>query len=101
VLVVDQRAQFIGKRFREGTKLLGVDSRWIRKKRPEDNGLEESFHGHLEQDYLRVRKPESYLATRHRLEEGTDDYNTERQHSSLGYLTPRESAVRNIEGQAA
>ena len=100
VLVTDQGAQFIAKRFREGTRLLGLDLRWTRKKRPEDNGLQESFHGHLKQDYQWLREPESYLATRQRLAEAIDDYNTERPHSSLGYLTPREFAVRKLEGQA-
>lgn len=94
VLVTDQGAQFIAKRFREGTRLLGLDLRWTRKKRPEDNGLQESFHGHLKQDYLWLREPESYLATRQRLAEAMEDYNTARPHSSLGYLTPREFAQK-------
>ena len=47
-----------------GTRLLSGDLRWTRRKRPEDNGLQESFHGHLKQDYLWLREPESYLAMR-------------------------------------
>jgi transposase InsO family protein len=94
VLVTDQGAQFIAKRFREGTRLLGLDLRWTRKKRPEDNGLQESFHGHLKQDYLWLREPESFYVTRKRIAEAIDDYNTERPHSSLGYLTPREFAQK-------
>jgi putative transposase len=94
VLVTDQGAQFIAKRFREGTRLLGLDLRWTRKKRPEDNGLQESFHGHLKQDYLWLREPESFYATRKRIAEAIEDYNTERPHSSLGYLTPREFAQK-------
>ncbi len=101
VLVTDQGSQFIAQRYREGTKLLGLDLRWTRKKRPEDNGLQESFHGHLKQDYLWLREPESFLVTRRRLAESIEDYNTERPHSSLGYLTPREFAERKREGQEA
>ncbi len=101
LLVTDQGAQFIAKRFREGTRLLGVDLRWTRKKRPEDNGLQESFHGHLKQDYLWLREPESFLATRQRLAEAIVDYNTARPHSSLGYLTPREYAQKVQEEAAA
>ena len=82
-------------------KLLGLDLRWTRKKRPEDNGLQESFHGHLKQDYLWLREPESFLVTHRRLAESIEDYNTERPHSSLGYLTPREFAERKMEGQEA
>jgi putative transposase len=97
VLVTDQGAQFIAKRFREGTRLLGLDLRWTRKKRPEDNGLQESFHGHLKQDYLWLREPESFLVTRGRIAESIADYNTARPHSSLGYLTPREFAQKVLE----
>ncbi len=101
VLVTDQGSQFIAKRFREGTKLLGLDLRWTRKRRPEDNGLQESFHGHLKQDYLWTREPESFLATRRHLADSIRHYNEERPHSSLGYLTPREFAQRNWEEQEA
>jgi putative transposase len=94
VLVADQGSQFIAKRFREGTRGLGLDLRWTRKRRPEDNGLQESFDGHLKQDYLWVREPESFLETRVRLAEAIRHYNTERPHSSLGYLTPSEYAVK-------
>lgn len=101
VLVTDQGAQFIAKRFREGTQLLGLDLRWTRKKRPEDNGLQESFHGHLKMDYLWVQEPVSFLETRARLAESIRHYNTERPHSSLGYLTPREFAERAWGGEQA
>jgi putative transposase len=101
VLVADQGSQFIAKRFREGTRLLGLDLRWTRKRRPEDNGLQESFHGHLKQDYLWVREPESFLETRRQLAESIRHYNTERPHSSLGYLTPREFAERVREATEA
>lgn len=92
VLVTDQGSQFIAKRFREGTRVLGLDLRWTRKRRPEDNGLQESFHGHLKMDYLWVRESESFLETRRCLAESIRDYNEQRPHSSLAYLTPVEFA---------
>lgn len=52
VRVTDQGRQFTARSFREGSARLGVEHRVTRKRRPEDNGLEESFHGHLKQDYL-------------------------------------------------
>ena len=94
VLVVDQGSQFIAKRFIERTRLLGLDLRWTRKKRPEDNGLQESFHGHLKMDYLWIREPESFFETRRHLAESIRHYTTERPHSSLGYLTPKEYAEK-------
>ena len=101
VLVTDQGSQFIAKRFIEGTRLLGLDLRWTRKKRPEDNGLQESFHGHLKADYLWIREPESFFETRARLVESIRHYGEERPHSSLGYLTPREFAPQKMEEQKA
>ena len=101
VLVTGQGSPFIVQRFREGTKLLGLDPRWTRKTRPEDNGLKESFQGHLKQDYLWLREPESFLVTHRRLAESIQDYNTARPHLSLGYLTPGEFAERKREGQEA
>jgi transposase InsO family protein len=99
VLVTDQGSQFIAKRFREGTRLLGLDLRWTRKRRPEDNGLQESFHGHLKMDCLWVQEPESFLETRQHLTKSIRHYNEERPHSSLGYLTPVEFA-RKVQEEA-
>ena len=64
VVVTDQGSQFIAKRFIEGTRLLGLDLRWTRKKRPEDNGMIESYHGHLRMDYLWTAPPRPYAETR-------------------------------------
>jgi putative transposase len=92
VLVTDQGSQFTGRSFREAAIRLGVEHRLTRKRRPEDNGLQESFHGHLKQDYLWLREPESFLVTRATVAEAIRGYNTERPHSSLDYRTPAEYA---------
>ncbi len=92
VLVTDQGSQFTARSFREAAARLGVEHRVTRKRRPEDNGLQESFHGHLKADYLWLREPESFLATRATVAEAIQDYNEERPHSSLDYLTPVEFA---------
>lgn len=97
VLVTDQGSQFTARSFREAATRLGVEHRLTRRRRPEDNGLQESFHGHLKQDYLWLREPESFLATRAALAEAIRDYNEERPHSSLDYLTPKEFAKIQLE----
>ncbi|MCI4352998.1 MAG: integrase core domain-containing protein [Thermoplasmata archaeon] len=76
---------------------MGVELRMTRKHRPEDNGVKESFHGHLKMDYRWVREPESFLASRRRLAESIDDYNTERPPSPLRYLTSNEFARKELE----
>ncbi len=92
VLVSDGGPQFTSERFREGVRALGLVPRATRKKRPEDNGMIESFQGHFKHDYLWIREPGTYIETRVWVREGMTDYNTSRPHSSLGYLAPAEYA---------
>ncbi|EQD74026.1 Integrase, catalytic core domain protein, partial [mine drainage metagenome] len=65
-----------------------------RKRRPEDNGMMESWNGHFKQDYLWIQGPMTFLETRQIVDEGVVGYNTQRTHSSLEYLTPSEYAER-------
>jgi len=94
VLRSDAGSQFIAQRFRESMKALGVQLEAIRKKRPEDNGMIESYHGHLKMDYLWTSEPTSFLETRDRLTVSLRHYDEERPHSSLNYLTPSEFAKK-------
>ena len=94
VLVSDGGPQFTAERFREGVRALGLAPRATRKKRPEDNGMIESFQGHFKHDYLWIREPGSFIETRVWVREGMAHYNTERPHSSLKYLAPAEFAKR-------
>ena len=100
VLRTDAGSQFIAHSFREGAKALGIELQAIRKKRPEDNGMIESYHGHLKQDYLWIREPQSYIETRDLLDVALRHYNEERPHSSLNYLTPSEFAKKKEEQRA-
>ncbi|MGH9917427.1 MAG: IS3 family transposase [Thermoplasmata archaeon] len=93
-LVTDGGPQFVAEKFREGARQLGLVPRPTRKRRPEDNGMIESFQGHFKHDYLWIREPGSYIETQIWVREGMTDYNTSRPHSSLGYLSPVEYARR-------
>lgn len=90
VIRADGGSQFVAQRYREGAKILGVTVEAIRKKRPEDNGMIESFHGKLKMDYIWINPPMTYVETREMLHGAIPHYNEERPHSSLGYLTPVE-----------
>ncbi|MGA9840431.1 MAG: IS3 family transposase [Thermoplasmata archaeon] len=94
LLVTDGGPQFVAERFREGVRQLGLVPRATRKRRPEDNGMIESFQGHFKHDYLWIREPGSYIETSLGVREGMADYNTSRPHSSLNYLSPTEYAKR-------
>ncbi len=90
VIRADGGSQFIAHRYREGAKLVEIQVEAIRKKRPEDTGIIESYHGHLKMDYLWVREPTSFSEPRELLTEALRHYNEERPHASLDYLTPIE-----------
>lgn len=55
----------------------------------------------LKADYLWVREPENFSETRATLEQSIADYNENRPHSSLGYLTPIEYRKKKMEEQEA
>jgi transposase InsO family protein len=100
-LKTDGGAQFVAHRFQEGCRTIGISLMATRKRRPEDNGMMESWNGHFKQDYLWIREPVTFLETRQVVDEGVVDYNTQRPHSSLEYLTPSEYAERKKEEQRA
>ena len=91
-LKTDGGAQFVAHRFQDGCRTTGISLMATRKRRPEDNGVMESWNGHFKQDYLWIREPTTFLETRQIVDGGVVDYNTQRPHSSLDYLTPSQFA---------
>ena len=94
VLRSDAGSQFIAHVFRESMKVLGIELEAIRKKRPEDNGMIESYHGHLKMDYIWTAPPRPYAESRGHMVTSLRHYNEERPHSSLNYLAPTEFAKK-------
>jgi transposase InsO family protein len=99
ILKTDAGSQFNCCLFRDGVRTVGTHLDMICPKTPEDNGLEESFHGHLKGDYLWLREAESFLETRTKIATLITDYNEGRPHSSLNYMTPKEYAQKKQEEQ--
>ena len=99
VLKTDAGSQFNSRLFREGVRTLGIHLDMSRPQTPEDNGLQESFHGHLKGDYLWLREAESFLETRATIATSIKDFNECRPHSSLEYMTPKEYAQKKQEEQ--
>ncbi len=96
-LKTDGGAQFVAHRFQDGCRTIGISLMATRKRRPEDNGMMESWNGHFKQDYLWIREPTTFLETRQIVDGGVVDYNTQRPHSSLDYLTSSEYPERKKE----
>lgn len=95
-LKTDGGPQYRAEKFREGARCLGIRLENTRKRRPEDNGMQESFNGHFKADYMWVREPATFAETVRTVDEAVFDYNNRRPHSSLNYLTPVEYERRII-----
>ena len=66
----------------------------IQPGRPMQNGRVESFNGRLRDECLNANWFQTLGQAKQRIESWREEYNRERPHSSLGYLTPAEFAAR-------
>lgn len=71
----------------------GVEWHYIAPGKPQQNGFMESFNGKLRDECLNEHVFSSLTEARRIIESWRLDYNAERPHSSLGYLTPHEFAA--------
>jgi len=62
----------------------------IRPGKPTENAYVESFHGRLRDECLNVSWFWNLFDARRKISAWQREYNSERPHSSLGYLTPEE-----------
>jgi len=72
-----------------------VEWRYIAAGKPMQNGFVESFNGKLRDECLNEHLFASYNHARNIIEEWRADYNYNRPHSSLNWLTPNEFATRS------
>ncbi len=75
----------------------GVDWHYIAPGKPQQNGYNESFNGRLRDELLNETLFRSLPHARAILEDWRRDYNEQRPHSKLGWMTPRDYA-RAISG---
>jgi len=66
----------------------GVDLSFIQPGKPQQNAFIESFNGRMRDECLNVHLFNSLLEARSAIKNWVDDYNRNRPHSSLGYMTP-------------
>ena len=69
----------------------------IQPGKPTQNAHVESFHGRMREECLNVSWFENLFDARRKITAWQKEYNEERPHSSLGYLTPQEFATRACE----
>jgi putative transposase len=69
----------------------------IQRGKPTQNAEVESFHGRTREECLNLSWFENLFDARRKIAAWQREYNEERPHSSLGYLTPQEFACRAIQ----
>jgi putative transposase len=86
----DNGSEFIGSAVNTWLQIKGISPIFIEPGKPWQNGKCESFNGKLRDECLSRRWFHSMWEARVVIEGWRKFYNTERPHSSLGYLTPVE-----------
>jgi len=79
-----------------------IEWHYIAPGKPMQNGLVESFNGSFRDECLNETLFSSLAEARIQITAWKEDYNDHRPHSSLGYITPNEFAMKMVlEKQAA
>lgn len=90
IIIIDNGPEFIGKALDEWAYARGVRLFFISPGKPVENMYMESFNGKLRDECLNEHWFISLEHARQVIEAWRVDYNTERPHSSLDYMTPEE-----------
>ena len=89
-IISDNGPQFIAKDFKEFVRISGMTHVRTSRGYPQSNGKLERWHGSLKQECIRPKTPLSLEDARRAIDEFVEYYNTERLHSAIGYVTPRD-----------
>ncbi len=94
-LRTDNGNQYTSRDFRMAVRALGIGKHeFIYKNTPGQNGHVESFHKTLKKEYVWPHDFTNYQKAEQVLAEAFADYNNERIHSAIGYMTPVEFAAQ-------
>jgi len=93
-IVVDNGPELISKALDEWAYRNGVRLHFIEPGKPVQNAFVESFNGKFRDECLNEHWFTSLSDARKTIEDWRIDYNNHRPHSSLGYLTPVEYALK-------
>jgi len=95
VIVIDNGTEFTSQVVDQWAYENQVQLHFITPGRPMENGYMESFNGKFRDECLNENWFVDLADARQKIEEWRCDYNQERPHSALGYLTPAEFAHRS------
>jgi putative transposase len=89
----DNGPEFTSRHFLAWALERGIELIHIQPGKPTQNARVESFHGRFREECLRVSWFQNLFEARRQIAAWRKEYNEERPHSSLGYLTPHEYAA--------
>ncbi len=95
-IISDNGPQFIAKDFKEFIRVSGMTHVKTSPYYPQSNGKLERYHKTIKGDCIRVQTPLTLEDARRVVAEFVDEYNDQRLHSAIGYVTPRDK----LEGRA-
>ena len=102
VIVSDNGTEFTSMAILRWSQDRQIDWHYIAPGKPMQNGFIESFNGSFRDECLNEVLFSSLSEARARITDWKEDYNSQRPHSSLGNLTPKEFATKQaLERQAA
>lgn len=87
-IITDNGPQFVAKEFKAFIRLSGMTHVRTSPYYPQSNGKLERFHRTLKHECIRPRTPVSLQDAMRMVAGFVEHYNTQRLHSSLGYITP-------------
>jgi putative transposase len=90
----DNGPEFTSRHFLAWCIERGIELIQIQPGKPTQNARVESFHGRLREECLNVNWFQNLFDAKRKIAAWRTEYNQERPHSSLGYLTPNEYAAR-------
>ncbi len=93
-LRMDNGPEFVALALRGLCHRRGINAASIEPGKPWQNGFAESFHARLRDEFLNGEVFSCVLEAQVRLSSWRSDWNGERLHSSLDYVTPNEFAAR-------
>jgi putative transposase len=99
MIVSDNGTEYTSNAILGWTDDTGVGWHYIAPGKPQQNGFNESFNGRLRDELLNETLFRSLPHARAVLEDWRRDYNEQRPHSKLGWMTPRDYA-RAISGES-
>ena len=94
-VISDNGPQFIAKDFKEFIRISGMDHVKTSPYYPQSNGKIERWHQSLKKECIRPKCPLSLDEARSTVSAFVSQYNTQRLHSAIGYITPKDKLGGN------